>query len=378
MTVGMPDVLIATPTEDGSKRLGANVFRKHLLPYGTWLRPGSQDERFEVTPKVVETMVENFNRGILDFVPTPSHHTDDWEANKGEVIGLEAHPEKGLFATIKVADEETGQALASGKLRGISAMFSENYLDKKSGKHVGPVLRHAAFTNVPYIKGMGPFEAVLSEAGLLSDDDVLVSLSEPMPLSTTTPPKGGATLTLDELKAMLRDKHDIDLDVVLPAAQRAQAFDAGIASLREAGISLSEDASAEDVVQVVTGLHKQVSAAKDAEGALSNKVTALSDEVATLTGSLKRKEAESLVAPYLANGAVKVADKDMFVSLAETQPEVAKVMLSKLPADVTLSERGTEDGGPDGGGSDDVDEEIARLRKVAAGSGLRVRKGVEA
>lgn len=100
----MPEHL-AVGQESGATRIGPRRWRKHALRYGRWVHPNDPNRVMEITPEFAKKLKANFDAGVLDIVPVPERHTDDWSANKGDTIGLEVHPDKGVYVTLEVDDE---------------------------------------------------------------------------------------------------------------------------------------------------------------------------------------------------------------------------------------------------------------------------------
>ena len=205
----MPKLLVATSPESGATKVGPKRWRKHLFPFGRkFVHPKDRSKVLEFTREFAERMIANFNAGVRDIVPVPSKHSEDWEDNHGRVLALEMDEAKGVFCVIEV-DEVAGKAIDDRKLAGVSGSFDPDYFDRESGNKIGPVLRHVALTNGPYIEGMDGFEPIaLSEPdGSADDDESSVSFYV---LSETKPDKGGKdTMTLEELKAALKADHGI-------------------------------------------------------------------------------------------------------------------------------------------------------------------------
>lgn len=334
-------MLFLSSADTSQERVGKRLWRKHLLRLSEWVHPNDPSKKLTVTMDVLRRLKENFDAGVLDFVPVPSRHTDDWQDNRGETLALDIDPVKGLYATVLV-DEDTDRAIAEQKLRGVSAGFDPDYLDKESGRRIGPVLKHIALTNVPYIKGLEGFERTVN---LSAADFPLVCLSEvtgsdvhlgaSSTLRDANPSSSEASVTVEEAKALLKKEAQIDVDSLVTKAGEYDTHKANIETasrvrgvLREAGIvALSEDAPSDDVVK---------------------HVTELAEENKTLKKAARRAAAEAIVAPYLAAGKLDKAASEGMIELAEEKPELAKAALKGLSGNVLLGETGSSDGGEPG------------------------------
>jgi hypothetical protein len=355
----VPDVL-EVGGESAAAKVGPRLWRKHLLRWGEWVHPNDSDKKLKITPEFAAKLKANFDAAILDTVPVPGKHTDDWKANHGDVVGLEVHPEKGVYALLKV-DQEADEAIAAGKLKGVSGGLVEDYLDKERNVRVGPVLRHISLTNVPYIKHLEGFEAVAA----LSDDETLVVLSE---VQTPAPPKED-TVTKEEALAFLKGE-GIDVEALQGEAGSLKTLRE---ALKGASIELAEDAKPEQIIAALSQLKTK-----------ADESTSLSERVVKLEADRKREQAERLVAPYIKVGKVVPADKDKWIALAETNPEMCELALKGMSENVLLGELGTADPGEDPNKPTDltdpakVDEEVARYAKLAKDQGLRVKAGATA
>lgn len=155
------------PGADALQQVGPKRWRKQIFPFGReFMHPKDPKRVLRFTQEFARRMVENFNRGVRDIVPVPAEHSESWQDNHGRVVALEIVPERGVYGVLEV-DDEADRAIREKRLAGVSASFAENYTDRETGSRIGPVLRHVALTNGPYIEGMDPFQAAVA----LSEDD---------------------------------------------------------------------------------------------------------------------------------------------------------------------------------------------------------------
>ena len=152
---------------------GTNKFRKQILKKGEWYHTNAAGGKLTIDDKMLDTIVQNFNEGLIENVAVPVRHTQDPIKNTGEVTELKK-TENGLEAIIEVRDENAADKIAKGLVKGISASIDPNYVRKDTGESVGPVLRHAALVMEPFIKGLGEF-VQLSD---VDEDRKVVQLSE--------------------------------------------------------------------------------------------------------------------------------------------------------------------------------------------------------
>ena len=169
-----PDVvyLSALAPSVAPSRVGTDTpgrWRKELLRVGSWVHPRDPARKLMVTPDVLRRLVENFQTGRRDRTPVQKDHSD-WAGTVGDVEDLIIEGDR-LIATLSITDDGAAHAIATKKVTGVSAAFTEDYTDKATGEKVGPTLIHAALTNSPYIGGLGGYAA-------LSETDALIYLDD--------------------------------------------------------------------------------------------------------------------------------------------------------------------------------------------------------
>ena len=133
-----------------------NRFKKQILKKGKWFHWDAEGGVLNITDEVIDNLIKNFKKGVIENVSVPLSHTTDPSKNTGEVVGLEK-TEDGLDAIIEIKDDSILEKIKKGLIKCISASFDPNYLIKKTKKFIGPTLLHAALVSEPYIKGMGSF-----------------------------------------------------------------------------------------------------------------------------------------------------------------------------------------------------------------------------
>ena len=183
-------------------------FRKQVVKFGEWVNPMFPIESMTLDEAWAQQVVDNFNAKVVDRVPVPLDHTDEVEANTGEVMSLEIVKGDGLYAVMEIRRPEVVDDINNGLIFDVSISFDWNYVDTAEGDEHGPVLLHVALVNNPYLKGMKPFEQ-LSEA--------VKSFSR----NLSAPYSAGAIMLskskAEELKAMetATIKNDRDFDVTI-------------------------------------------------------------------------------------------------------------------------------------------------------------------
>ena len=137
------------------------LYQKELIYTGRF-RHGKTGPEFEVDELLLQHWVETFNRmrenGI--GVPLPLKHTDDPEANRGEVVAMfvstnnEGIP--ALFGQVLFRDDEAAKL---AKTANVSIYSPPDFVDGKGNRYVRPV-RHVALTDYPVIPKLQGFEAI--------------------------------------------------------------------------------------------------------------------------------------------------------------------------------------------------------------------------
>jgi len=128
-------------------------FWYRLLPYIEF-----QDPRYgkvSLTKELAQKIEENFKNGVPSYeLSLDIEHGKD--ANHpgayGKITKVEARDD-GLWVYSE-PDEEGVELIKRKKFKYMSATYAEKYMDKKTGKDAGPVLRGAALTNMPAVPDM--------------------------------------------------------------------------------------------------------------------------------------------------------------------------------------------------------------------------------
>jgi len=129
----------------------AKEFWHNILPFGEFYYRG---QKLKITREMCERMVKNFKAGIPHYkLPVNISHNDVL-GKYGNITDLEVK-EDGLWAHIVLTEEGT-KLLEAEKFEYLSAEFDMDYVDKRTGKNVGPTLLGVALTNRPAHPGMNP------------------------------------------------------------------------------------------------------------------------------------------------------------------------------------------------------------------------------
>lgn len=139
-----------------------NKFRKQILKLGKWFHWDADNGVLNITNDVIDNIVKNFKKTVIEHVYVPMTHSSDPGKNVGEVVELKK-TKNGLEAVIEIKDESVAEKIKKGLIKCVSASLDPNYRNKKSNKFLGPTLLHTALVSEPFIKGMGNFVPLSEE-----------------------------------------------------------------------------------------------------------------------------------------------------------------------------------------------------------------------
>lgn len=139
------------------EQIEGTLYRKMIAKYGEWVNPIFPMEKMTLDKEWATLVKANFDARVIDRVPIPRNHTDDVDANTGEVKELSVEDD-GLYAVLDIRDWKTTDDINGGLIFDVSISFDWNYIDTAEGKEHGPVLLHVALVNNPYLHGMSGFE----------------------------------------------------------------------------------------------------------------------------------------------------------------------------------------------------------------------------
>ncbi len=199
--------------EADTQALAGTVFRKQIAKFGKWVNPLFPIEFMELDREWAQQIVDNFNAGVIDHVPVPLDHTDQTEANTGEVIKLEIEDD-GLYGYLDIRRPNVVDDILGGLIFDVSISFDWDYIDTADGKHHGPTLLHVALVNNPYLKGMPEFEE--AQVGAYSEQWGKLQ-------TTLALPKSSSVIMLSESKvkelnnnmetATVKNDRDFDVEI---------------------------------------------------------------------------------------------------------------------------------------------------------------------
>lgn len=342
--------------DDPATKVGPRTFRKRILRYGAWSHNNAPGKVLRVDRPYGERLAQNFAAKVFDAVKAvkghPKNDAERIALAAGDVVGIEA-ADDGVYATVTVP-EDVAAEIEAGKIVGCSAGIVPDYTDHEIGGagNVGPVLDHLAFTNNPYIKGLGGFDPVH-----LAEHSQIVFLS-----LTTDDPTEESPMDRTELLAKAKEL-GIDIEALEADAGAKTSLEAEVTELKGklAAAPKPEDVQAEATEaakgELVTALSDALSSGgliELAEGATADLGTVVKAVVTGLAAGkavqekLLLSEAEHTVDDLVKSGHILPAQRDAMVKVCLSDEDTFKALVPSAPI-VDLSEHGTT-------GADGTDE----------------------
>ena len=323
-------------------------FKKQICQFGEYVDPNNTSKRMVLDKLFGKRLKENFDNGKYGVVAVPLGHPRNpselaaW--NRGEMVNMELTDE-GINAVIEIRDDETAKSIENRNIPDVSMGFEDNYLDKKTGKFVGPLLKHVGLVVDPYIKGMRRFVP-------LADEVPAILFSDSQDYE-----KEDKTMTV-------KVKNDREFDVEVTYAVDGENKTETVAAGSE--IEVPED-QAEAVKQQIADAEAPKDDDKESE--LSEREKALADREAALAekeAAAAKRDAETKFNKLLSDGKVVPAQKDAFMALSEAssteihlsddETKTVDTLLSEFieasPKLNLTDEKGTD--GEGNGGGDEV------------------------
>lgn len=171
-----PDIEVSL-TEGKDGKPSVMTSRQAVLHTGKWAHPKAPGGSLNITEARLDDILKNFNAGVgLAGREMPAHighteHVDDrsvaW-AHKLEKVADPGRP--GQFKLVALSRHTDPAAFAQIQrkdYRYVSPTLVFGYKDRNTGKTHDTVMRNYAYTNYPFLQGMGEVEVLnLSEVAL--------------------------------------------------------------------------------------------------------------------------------------------------------------------------------------------------------------------
>lgn len=357
----MPDELfiLHAPTSDYVELANTpkgKLFKKQILKYGSFHHPSAPNKVLNVDRAYADKLIQNFNSGVVGPVQFPvidpsGAHTEDPLRNLGEVMSVEADAEGvNVILDVRKLSGDIGNTILD-----CSATISADFLDKRTGKRVGPALKNVNACNNPYLNDLKPYEEVMAEFSDISNEKlVALSLDDVAdPEETAQQPntsevgtnKKEDDMTLEEMLADLKSKHNIDVPALQASAAKVEESETKVAEL---------SAKVEEQDAQIVELTNAAAGSEDDDevrlSALTNQVVALRDDNVVLAtavkdlkesnDAMKLSNAEHEVDALVTAGRVLPAQRDALVKLSLSDREMFDALVPTEPV-VDLSEIGS-------------------------------------
>lgn len=389
----MPDDLFifsddsSTPYIALARTRQGKLFRKQILRFGSFTHPANPSKRVTVDEAFADALIKNFNDGVTGVVQFPvvndqNMHVENPLNNLGEVVGVEKDAE-GVNAIIDVRKytEDIGKTLI-----GASAMINPAFRHKVTNEIVGPTLIHVAQTNNPYLPDLDNFKEIISASNDISDSEVSVvqlanaelnSTEGTTDVEVTSSSNEGDNkeMTLEELLAELKEKHNLDVAALQAEAAKAEEvatknseLEAQVAqadesktlvaalsdALNKAGVGSGET----DSIELSNVIDSVAELAADNQ-ALASAVKTQNETLAAMKLSATETEVDSLVA----EAKILPAQRDAMVQLALSDRELFEKLVPSEPL-VALSAQGVETHDAPGA-TKDLDDKVSKYLSLA-------------
>jgi hypothetical protein len=198
---------------------------------GKWARNPIKGARgpLVIDDLLLDKMIDNFKAGAWEHVEVPLADDDDDKVHKsltryntGTVVQLRKAKDPDddrtvLLAGIKFTDKEAEKKVLEGSIRGRSIGSTlSGTTDTETGKrYEGPVLKHIALTNKPWVNRLKPGavdpEQYLAASQLEEDDTVEILLADIEPDEPLLDDEEAATIGGEADDALLKMVEDEDL-----------------------------------------------------------------------------------------------------------------------------------------------------------------------
>lgn len=312
------------------------LFKKQILPMnGDFTHPSAPGKMIHIDEQFAKRLKENFKSNVNPIVQVPivndaNQHVEDPLRNAGEVVDL-TYDDKGVYAIIDARKhaEDFGTTLL-----GASALMHLDYEDTRDGQRKGPTLLHVAVTNRPHITDLGDFEELIAASAGNFDAPADTSGEKPVVLIPATNTEDEMDpKDLEQVKAVLKDEHGIDLDALQEKVETGNTeLLAALSNVisPEKEVTPSGDLTVKDVADAVIELAEE-------RVALSAQVA----ELRQVNEQSAQEKAEREVDDLIAAGRILPKQRDVMVALSRTDREKFDAL---VPDDsiVALSAQGVD------------------------------------
>jgi len=274
--------------------LGEDLKSIHLLQVGE--HKTSKYGTLSITMDMIVALKKNFDENVrnqeisIDY----THDNDNGEKKAGAWIKELYVENNGLYAKVEYTPVAK-EMIENKEYKYVSAEFVLNYVKSDTGESVPYVLFGGTFTNRPVIKGLNTLK-----------------LSEEV-----------STMSLEEIKEVLKAKHQIDVEQLQRESEELKA-------LQETNIKLSEENSSFETVKTqLENEKKEVTEAKEA----------LEKELQDLKETTAKKEKENAVDTLVKEGKVLFAHKEKILNQFKSAQDMQE-FYKDIPAVIKVESKG--------------------------------------
>jgi hypothetical protein len=306
----------------------------------------------------LQDIVDAFDENAVQHVTVPLSHADKVHENTGFVRKLKVvelpDGRKALSCGIEFTEPEIREKVRRGSIANVSVGVQFDYHKKDNGKRYKAALQHVALTNHPWVPGMPPFGAQMSESTMIVPLEVADEATEAVdPWETAQDIWARRDMICDALDAGESEFELVDFDRSFAIVTTEDGTRMQVPYVVEEGVALLAlskatpiEADAEDIVVdrvegETTGEEEQPDALMEAEATLTDE--SLADVTASKPTELEIAQSarEELITTNTKEGGDHMSDEmiemseDIKAKLSRLEELEAKVRESDVEARIT-------------------------------------------
>lgn len=347
---------LALINKSKSVNLSNNLFKKQIAKFGVWVHPQDSDIRYSLDEEWAKDVINNFRNKVAGRIPVPLTHTNDPQANAGELVDLSLSDDgSGLDGVLEIRRTDIANDIRDELIMDVSIAFEFNYKDE-AGKNHGPTITHVALVNNPYLVGMKPFETLAEmsriftnqfkfNAIMLSNDNRLIEKGENIMAELSTIKLKNEKDTQIEITYSADDKEqtitvEAGAEFEVPADQeenvKAQMSNdedkeednGNNDDTSEADEEGNEDSENESEEKESESEDKEEETEEETEDEVEDKSDIVSEN-ARLKKELAQAKADKQYETLLKQGKIVPAQKEAFMALSTAEQSTTEIQLSK-------------------------------------------------
>lgn len=173
------DVELSDSSNSSGK--GKKLFRKQILPVGEFNYRG---KKLDLSRERLAAMRQAWKDKAYDQIPfqladdgNAHTHTKDPRYTEGELVDVEVDDREGLVGTLALSEEGAKIVEKNPKL-GVSAKINFNYVRDSDQAYFPAAIEHVLGTINPHLKGMSPWQEVVTLSSSNGDESEYVDYSD--------------------------------------------------------------------------------------------------------------------------------------------------------------------------------------------------------